>query len=244
MIDIHSHILPHIDDGAEDVNEAKAMLTMQSGAGVNALYFTPHFYPDKCKIDVFLENRAKSLEQLRVFSDSFENCQVRLGAEVHYSEQLLSLDLRKLTLGDGDYLLLELPDSRYPAYISQFVENVQDRGLLPVLAHIERCAYFRKEPELLNRLIEKGVLAQVNIQSLFNRRDKNFSMACLQHGLAQIIASDAHNMTSRKPCMELIQRIPMELRDLHNVFSNALWENEMPPYLRPPAMRKTLFGYR
>lgn len=241
MIDIHCHILPHIDDGAENINEAKVMMDMERSSGVDAIYLTPHFHPEKVDVDSFLASREKAWQELGV---SDRSVRMRLGAEVHYSERLLSIDLRKLTLGDSDYLLLELPGTRYPAYVSQLVENMQGRGLIPIFAHVERYAYFREEPALLKRLIEQGALAQVNVQSLFDRRDKNFSMACLRHGMAQLIASDAHDITKRRPCMELEQKLPEELRDLHNVFSNAIWENEMPPYLRPTAMKKTLFGYR
>ena len=244
MIDIHCHILPHMDDGAEDVNEAKAMLTMARASGVSAICLTPHFYPDKINIDTFLSDRQKAWEELDAVCDPRESCQICLGAEVCYCEQLLSIDLRRLTLGDSDYLLLELPGQRYPAYVTQLVEEMLVKGLIPIFAHVERYTYFREEPELLKRLIENGALAQVSIQALFDKRDKNFSIACLRHGLAQIVASDAHNTTDRKPCMELLNKLPVELRRLHDAFSTVVWENDLPAYFRPTTVHKTFFGYR
>lgn len=244
MIDIHCHILPYIDDGAEDVKESKAMLAMTRASGVDAAYLTPHFYPDKSNIDSFLEKRQKAWEELDAAVDSQMNCRIRLGAEVRYGEQLLSVDLSKLTLGDSDYLLLELPGRRYPAYVTQLVENVLGKGLIPILSHVERCVYFREEPELLKRLIEKGALAQVTMQALVDKRDKHFSVACLRHGLAQMVASDAHNTTDRKPSMELMNKLPTELRQLHDTFSNAIWNNDLPAYFRPTAVQRTCFGYR
>ena len=169
---------------------------------------------------------------------------IRLGAEVRYCEQLLSLDLRKLTLGKSDYLLLELPGRRYPAYLSRYVDELLGKGIVPILAHVERCVYFREEPSLLKQLIDLGALAQVSAQALFNKRDKNFSIACLSHGLAQIVASDAHDTTGRKPCMDEIRKLPDDLQQLHNTITSAVWDNELPPYIRATTVKKTFFGYR
>ena len=244
MTDLHCHILPGIDDGAENVSEAKAMLSMQRAAGVESLCLTPHFCPEDKQIAAFLSERESAWESLCAVLVPQEKEQLRLGAEVRYCEQLLSLDLRSLTLGQSDYLLLELPGCSYPAYAVQIMEELLGRGIIPVLAHVERYAYFREEPELLKRLIDLGVLAQVSAQTLFDKRDRNFSVACLKHGLAQIVASDAHNETTRKPCMELLRKLPQELQQLHTAFAAAVWENELPPYIRASTVKKTIFGYR
>lgn len=244
MIDLHCHILPNMDDGAEDVHEAKAMLAMACASGVGAMYLTPHFYPEKKSVDIFLTERKRAWEELSAVLGPRENCQIRLGAEVRYCEQLLSLDLRKLTLGESDYLLLELPGGRCPAYLRQVVEELLGKGLIPILAHVERYTYFREEPVLLKRLVDLGALAQVSAQALFDRRDKNFSMTCMQHGLVQIAASDAHNLIDRKPCMELLDKFPEELKQLHQAFTTAVWENELPPYIRATNVKKSAFGYR
>lgn len=244
MIDLHCHILPGIDDGAKDVSEAKTMLAIQQASGVESLCLTPHFYPEDKSIETFLTERNRAWEALCAVLAPQEKEQIRLGAEVRYCEQLLSLDLRSLTLGQSDYLLLELPGRRYPAYAVQIIEELLGKGITPVLAHVERYAYFREEPELLKRLIDLGALAQVSAKTLFDKRDRNFSMACLQHGLVQIVASDAHNITTRKPCMELLRKLPMELQQLHDAFTVAVWENELPPYIRASTVKKTFFGYR
>lgn len=244
MIDLHCHILPGMDDGAKDISEAKSMLAMQHASGVEGLYLTPHFYPEDKSIETFLADRERAWESLCTALVPQEKTQIRLGAEVRYCEQLLSLDLRKLTLGDGDYLLLELPGRRYPAYLTRYIDELLGKGIIPILAHVERCAYFREDPRLLKRLIDLGALAQVSAQTLFDRQDKNFSIACLQHGLAQIVASDAHNSTDRKPCLEQLRKLPDELRRLHDSVTSAVWDNELPPYIRATTIKKTFFGYR
>lgn len=244
MIDIHSHILPGIDDGAGNVEESRAMLTLQLASGADRLFLTPHYHPEEIPLDVFLAEREKAWTELKAELDENRTLQARLGAEVRYCPELLSLDLRKVTLGSSDYLLLELPGRRYLAYTEQMMEELLGRGIVPILAHVERCTYFREKPELLKRLVELGVLAQVSAKALFDKRDKRFAISCLEHNLAQMIASDSHNTTDRRPCMELLNRLPEELRQLHETFSGAVWDNELPPYIRPSIVKKTIFGYR
>lgn len=244
MIDLHCHILPGMDDGARELREAVGMLQMERASGVDRLFLTPHFYPEEESPDDFLSRRESAWEALCTVLTPQERKGIRLGAEVRYCEKLLALDLRKLTLGDSDYLLLELPGLRYPTYVVQIMEELLGRGLIPVLAHVERCAYFREEPELLKRLVDLGVLAQVSALALFDRRDKHFSIACLRHGLAQLVSSDAHSTTDRKPCMELVQRLPVELQQRYEVFAEAVWDNELPDYFRAGNVKKTFFGYR
>ena len=244
MIDLHCHILPGIDDGAKDLNESLMMLSMLNSSGTDGVFLTPHFYPEEKSIETFLAERTRAWEELRASLAHQETTKLRLGAEVRYCEQLLSLDLRKLILGESDYLLLELPGRRYPAYLSRYVDELLSKGIVPILAHVERCVYFREEPSLLKQLIDLGALAQVSAQSLFDKRDKNFSTACLSHGLAQIVASDAHNTMGRKPCMDEIRKLPDDLQRLHESVTSAVWDNELPPYIRTTSMKKTFFGYR
>ena len=123
MIDIHCHILPGVDDGAENLTQSQLLLDLQRQSGVDCLYLTPHFYPDEEKLDAFLSKRQKAWDDLSADFDSLDKLQLRLGAEVGYCRELLSLDLQKLTLGESNYLLLELP-LYYPAYVMQTVEEL------------------------------------------------------------------------------------------------------------------------
>lgn len=243
MIDIHCHILPGIDDGANNLNESLSMLAMQQDSGVKRMCLTPHFYPETKSMDTFLAEREKAWNELSASLDKSQDLQIRLGTEISYSQELLSLDLRKLTLGESDYLLLEFP-WRYPAYAAQIMQRMLDEGFIPILAHVERYPYFRQEPNLLKQLIDIGALAQVSAQSLFDKRDKRFALACLNHNLAHIVASDAHNTVDRKPCMELLNRLPEKLKELHDIFSTAIWENELPTYIRATTVNRSYLGYR
>ena len=242
MIDIHCHIIPGIDDGARNLSESLAMLDMQQVSGVKRVYLTPHFYPETKSMDAFLAERKKAWNGLSASLGKSQDLQIRLGAEISYSQELLSLDLKMLTLGESDYLLLEFP-CRYPAYAVQIMQRILDDGFIPILAHVERYSYFRQEPNLLKQLTDIGVLAQVSAKSLFDKRDKRFALACLNHNLAHIVASDAHNTVDRKPSMDLLSRLPEEIKQLHEMFSNAVWQNDLPPYIRATNVKRSFFNY-
>lgn len=244
MIDIHTHILPGMDDGAGDPAQALAMLAIQKECGVNRLFLTPHYYPQRRSAEEFLERRAESWARLQEAAGNDTQLQMRLGAEVHYCPQILDLDLRQLTLGGSDYLLLELPGRTYPPFIEQVTEEVLERGIVPVLAHVERFSYFRREPALLRRLIDMGALGQVSADALYRIGDRGFARACLDHELAQLAASDAHNTTDRKPGLEAVSKLPEQLRSRMAEAAAAVWENGTPPFVWTTELKKTFRGYR
>lgn len=242
MIDIHTHILPGVDDGAGDLSESLAMLELQRKNGVDRLFLTPHYYPQRTPPEKFLERRAESWARLREAAGN--EVQLRLGAEVHYCPQILELDLHQLTLGGSGYLLLELPARSYPPFAEQVTEELLERGIVPVLAHVERFPYFRREPELLKRLIDLGAMGQVSASALSNRKDKGFAKACLIHELAQIAASDAHNTRDRKPGLDPVRRLPEELWQRMEAAAEAIWNNEQTPAAWTSELKKTFRGYR
>ena len=243
MIDFHTHILPGVDDGARSEEESIAMLRRQRRSAVDRICLTPHFYPGHQTLEGFLDQRTEAWERLCRCMEGETFPELRLGAEVHYSPDILQMDLRQLTLGDTDYLLLELPHGRYPAYIVQVIQKMMEEGLTPILAHVERFPYFRKDPSLLKRLIDLGALGQVSADTLHLRLDKGFSKACLYCGLAHVVGSDAHNTTDRKPCMGEVQQLPEQLQQEIEIFGEAVWDNEMPPYFRTSIPKKNLFGH-
>lgn len=201
MIDLHTHILPFVDDGAADVAQAKELLREEAANRVDKVFLTPHFDCEKESVDEFIERRDKAFALLNAELGEGEYPQLRLGAEVRYSPNLLDLELHRLTLGGSVYLLLELPYATYPTFIERVVEMMVERQIVPILAHVERCVYFRHHPKLLKALIDRGALAQVSAAVVMKKERRSFSMSCLRHSLAQFVASDAHNMSERPPCM-------------------------------------------
>lgn len=245
LTDTHTHILPGMDDGAADLSESEALLRRQKELGVDRVIVTPHFYCQRESQASFLSRRQEAWDTLRSAWDPDTMPEIRLGAEVRYSPSLAELDLHELTLCGGDFLLLELSDTRYPTHIGPMIRQFSMEGIIPVLAHVERCAYFRQQPELLLELIEAGALAQVTASVLRQRSDKGFALACLQNGLAHFVVSDTHHPETRPPCLsETRDFLDPALLDEAEEFAMSVWDSVAPPYLRPSPVKKGLFGYR
>ena len=243
--DLHTHILPAFDDGAKDLDTACEMLRVQKKSGVERVALTPHFYPMHESLDAFVTRRQQAYNALLSGYNGETMPQLLLGAEVRYTPQLTTLDLRQLTIGDGDYLLLELPDVHVPACLEQVVEAMQEQGITPVLAHIDRCVYFRAEPFRLEKLIKMGALAQIDAAALHDRYAGAFANACFRSGLAHILASDTHNLADRGPCLgRMTTEQNEELMAWTEKFAIAVWENIPPPAFGIHSLKKGLFGYR
>lgn len=238
--DLHTHILPAIDDGALDLQTALNMLQMQRESGVQRVLLTPHFLLQRETLESFLQRRQQAYD--RLISQWREDTMpaLRLGAEVRYTSDLVNIDLRALTF--GDYLLLELPNSELPA-IEQVLEYIIRQGITPILAHIERCSYFRSESERLIRLLEMGVLAQVTARAVVNKADHNFAKTCLNKGLAQIIASDLHVPVEEKCLGNVAQKLDHQMVMRTEEFAQHIWDNERPPSFSVYPLKRGLFRY-
>jgi protein-tyrosine phosphatase len=238
--DLHTHILPAIDDGALDLQTALNMLQMQRESGVQRVLLTPHFFLQRETLESFLQRRQRAYDRLILQWREDTMPALRLGAEVRYTSDLVNIDLRALTF--GDYLLLELPNSELPA-IEQVLEYMIRQGIIPILAHVERCSYFRSKSERLIRLLEMGALAQVTARAVVNKADHNFSKTCLKKGLAQIIASDLH-VPAEEKCLgnvahKLDNRVVMRAEE----FAQRIWDNEHPPSFSVYPLKRGLFRY-
>ncbi len=243
--DLHTHILPEMDDGAETVGDAIKLLQMQRQQGVARVALTPHYYPAQEEPDAFLDRRQKAYDALMQQWDGDTMPHLRLGAEVGFAPVLTHMDMRRFAIEGTDYLLLELPDETAPFYVNEVVKEIFSQGITPILAHVERCAYFRHKPEHLYQLIQMGALAQVSAISLWNRNDNKFVDCCFQKGLVHIIASDAHRMNMKPPCLgNVISKIDYVKAQWAEEFARSVWDNLHPPIYSIQPMKLGLFGYR
>lgn len=203
MTDLHSHLLPGIDDGAKTLADAVAMLKMQQSDGVRTVCVTPHFYPGRETPDEFLARRAAALEQLLPAAAPYG---IRLveGAEAAISENLPELDrLEELCLAGSRTLLVELPAAWMPPWTENVLDELLAGGIRPLLAHVERYSYFRSDLSRLERLVRLGCYAHVTASNVV-RTDEvgRASRRMLRRGLAQGLGSDAHSPSRRPPRME------------------------------------------
>lgn len=199
MIDIHSHVLPGIDDGSGSVEESLAMLRASARQGVDCVAATPHFYPMENTPERFLDQREEAAERLRAaWQPGLPK--LLLGAEVYFFEGMSRTEaLDALCLEGSRVLLLEMPFGPWTERtVSEVVSLRERRGLTVVLAHIER--YFRWQPkEIWDELPDLGILTQCNAGFFLDWRLRGRARRMLREGKISFLGSDAHNMTSRPP---------------------------------------------
>ena len=224
MIDLHCHPLPGIDDGPRSTEASLALLRCAYEAGTRTMVATPHVssaYPGNTGASV----RA-AVEGLQADAD-LAGIDVRIlaGAELEllHCEALREDELSGLCVGDSPYTLVELPfntDARFAEMLLGMHYDVQPA----LLAHPERCRAFHEEPDLLGRLVDRGMLAQVTAASLagsYGSAVQRCAWAMLEQGLVHVIASDAHDAVKRSPLM----REPLEAAGLADVVTLLCEEN-------------------
>lgn len=202
MIDIHSHILPGIDDGAQNSDESISLLRKLKEQGITKVVATPHFYHQDQSVEEFLSARQYSYERLMGKIDKSENLpEIILGAEVYFCPSLSDIDMSKLCIENTDYFLFELPYQEITTSVkNQIFDFMNHCGKVPIFAHLER--FFRfTSPEKLYELTEYGALGQVNCTSLLHFDTKRAAMKLIKNGRIHLIGTDAHNLTSRPPAI-------------------------------------------
>jgi protein-tyrosine phosphatase len=202
MIDIHSHPLPGVDDGARTFEVAVEMCRISAQDGVTHLVATPHsnytytFDPDL--------NRQLLAELQEKIGDKPK---LLLGCDFHLSYdniQVCAQNSRDFTINQTSYLLVELPDQFIPDHVSRVYYEIQVAGLKPIITHPERNALLQRNPELLTDWVSSGCLVQVTAQSYtggFGARTRKFSEKLLDSGLVHFFASDAHDVKRRPPIL-------------------------------------------
>ncbi|MBM3297515.1 MAG: hypothetical protein FJY83_07930 [Candidatus Aminicenantes bacterium] len=205
MIDLHCHILPGLDDGAQSLAEAVAMARAAEEDGIRTVVGTPHLFRGGIGLED-LEEIARIREELgRALKREGIRVEVLTGAEVRFSHNLLE-EIRKhrkrLVLHTSSYLFVEFPfDYVFPGVKDVFFELMSE-GLVPIIAHPERNSVFMSRPAQLYELVEMGCFGQANAGSftgLYGQAVHDAALKMLGWGLIHILASDAHNPVSRPP---------------------------------------------
>ncbi len=199
--DIHTHILPGIDDGAENTDISLRLIASEKETGVTDLVLTPHFNMSDVALEDFLSRRAEAFAKLSEKlkeTDASSDMRFHLAAEVRYDPHLIKLDLEKLCIGNTSYLLLETTGS-FPFNFENTLSFMLSRGITPILAHIERYEYLRSDSPLLERLIDSGVLLQCNASSVFGKNRSSTVIKLIKRGYVDLLASDCHSPVYRPP---------------------------------------------
>ena len=203
MIDIHTHILPGMDDGSSSLEESLSMARESARQGVRLLAATPHFYATQEDPNSFLRRREKSLALLEsAWQDSFPTLLV--GAEVRYFDGISRVEkIAHLTLDHTRILLLEMPFISWSRrMVEEVVELQRSRGLQVLLAHVER--YMKdQDGQVWETFRQNGVWTQCNANFFLRWQTKRKAQAMFKKGEIQMLGSDTHNMTTRPPNLAL-----------------------------------------
>lgn len=205
MIDIHCHILPGLDDGAQDLEEAVGMARIAHNDGIEKIVATPHLFRDNFTPENLSVIREKKEELSRVLKDKGIPVDICTGAEVHISHNLIE-EIREhrehLTLNGSSYMFVEFPSDHVFSGVKDLFFELMTMGISPVIAHPERNRIFMQSPALLYDLIEMGGLAQANSGSFFGHYGGRVEAAAfrfLELNLVHFIGSDGHNTRSKGP---------------------------------------------
>lgn len=207
MIDLHSHILPELDDGSQSLQESLAMARMAVESGVTAIAATPHCTDDRAR-EVYAAWKllSQALKESRIPLKLFP------GMEIFGTEDTLRLlhEGKLFTLNGSRYPLIEFSFHSDGEQETRILRSLCKTGLRPIVAHPERYSYVQYDPEIINRWYRMGCLLQVNRGSLLGRfgsRAQVTAEELVERNFAAVVASDAHSPQMRTPWMEDVKKL-------------------------------------
>jgi protein-tyrosine phosphatase len=206
LIDLHSHLLPGIDDGAKDLEQSLEMARMAVAGGVTVMACTPHIFPG------VYDNKGDYICQLIEWLQAHLVAQeiplhLVSGADVHVAPDLVS-KLRNgeaLSLNGSRYVLIEPPHHVLPPRTDEIFFNLLSAGYVPILTHPERMSWIDRHYDMLEQLVRSGAWMQLTAGAIlgkFGSRPRDWSERMLKEGLVHIVASDAHDPVRRPPNLQ------------------------------------------
>ena len=215
MIDVHSHILPNIDDGSRSIEETFNLIKEAKEAGFEGIVCTSHYMEN-----YYETNRPEREVWINVIHENLENKNIDmnlyLGNEIYMSDNIIELleDGKATTMNDTSYVLFELPMNAEPMNLYDMVYEMQQYKIVPILAHPERYSFVQTDPELIYDLIDKGVLMQANYGSIIGQYGKKAQMIVqkfLENNMIHMLGTDVHRQNTIYP---KIPEIILELKSL------------------------------
>ncbi len=209
--DMHSHILPEMDDGSKSVEMSLEIIEKLRAQNVKNICFTPHYYTNEESMYKFLERREESLAKLKpVLPNDVNIC---VGAEVYVTEYLFNNDdLSGICYGNSKYILCEFPFSSHfsERTMEYFYKLKGNYGLKPVLTHIERYEHLMADEGLVEELCDEDIIIQTNVGAFKGFSQKRRLLKYIKRGYIDIVGTDCHSLTRGNPdeytpTMELIK---------------------------------------
>jgi protein-tyrosine phosphatase len=258
MIDLHCHVLPNLDDGAKDMDEALEMCRLAEGDGIKILAATPHFRPTVYENGQ--ENILVAVTRLQQELDR-EGIFLKLvpGVDILVSPEVIPFLERNPRIIFGErYALIEFPAQFIPPSVEAFFFRMRLKGITPIVSHPERNSEVQNDPKMLEGMVDKGALVQVTAMSLtsdFGDQVRATAFRLVKSGLAHVIASDAHSPRHRVPVLSKARRVledligPEKARMMVEETPRKILQGESVEFFRKgddqlprPSLLKKLFG--
>lgn len=227
IVDIHSHILPGIDDGARSFKESIEILDLMKNKGITDIVCTPHYM----KSTKYNQNNKEKIELFHQLKQQYQGINLYLGNEVYIDEDICEL-LKKeeiLTINNSAYLLIELPMNSKIKDLDSIFYDLMRKGIIPLIAHPERYSYVQEDITYLDEYINMGVLFQGNYESLFGKYGKSSEKTLkklLKKNYITCLGSDIHRFDhenhTEKLYKKLLRIVKNEKKVKELVFENAM----------------------
>lgn len=204
FIDIHTHILPGVDDGARSMDEAVALCRMAWEQGTRAIILTPHYRGQYKNTPAVLQTAYADL--CRTVRQELPKLELYLGNEIRFQEEIYKklAGSQVMPLCNSRYVLLEFSPIAFRAQVTTAISQCISAGKVPVIAHAERYDVFRQDPALAEDVIQMGALIQLNADSILGKWGfgvKRYCHKLLQKEMVHFVASDAHDIKRRPPTL-------------------------------------------
>ena len=222
MIDMHSHILPNIDDGAKSIEETFQLIKEAKEVGFNEIISTSHYMEgyyetDNAEREVWVNAIYEKLQEQN------KGVKLYLGNEIYFSENIIKLlqEEKASTINETNYVLFEMPLNAEPLNLYDVIYEMLQYEIIPILAHPERYSFVQKEPELVYDLIQKGVYMQANYGSIIGQYGKKAQFIVkkfLENNMIHFLGSDVHRKNTVYP------KIPIILQELEKIIGKEKLE--------------------
>jgi protein-tyrosine phosphatase len=239
MIDIHTHIIPNVDDGAINIEESLRMIKKAEEDGIKTIVATPHVFNQLSRFKSLRELEEKFTTLRNKIKQNQINVRLLKGAENYFVPNLKKKlqDYRHiLTINNSDYFLLEFPAELIFPGTKEFLFDLIADGFTPIICHPERNSVIQSDLKFLYQFLQLGALSQINAGSLMGTFGPEASITAhnlIKYNMVHIIASDCHNSTSRPPKLSpvyehlsYIEKDKIDIMVLH--MPQAVINNEAP----------------
>lgn len=253
MLDIHSHIIPGIDDGSKDMEMTLQMLKNAVNQGTREIVATPHYLLEYGEATInevkeYVKEINKIVEQENI------NIRVYSGQEVYFTENILEDYLKGNigTINDSRYMLIEFPMDEFDENIIDVLYELKIRDIIPIIAHPERYRSLREDISIINKFIDEGYLFQMNagsIEGKFGEKVRKNAEILLSNQIYNFIGSDAHNTENRttglKKAIEIIKNKHDSINiDIFEESSSKLIKNDDIEFIgKKIKIKKSIFSF-